>query len=255
MVLMQFMGLDAKWWAAGGVTAIAAVWWWRKNAATEAPVAEEDPYASDEGYGDGSAQGGTTPGLYGMYDPTTGTFIGSTGQPVQVITTNAQWAQQVLTSMTVTFADTYDPATIALAIAKYLSGKALSDVEYNIAETAIQLYGRPPTAVPDPHKVTPQPGQPGPVSGTVPSAPGGLKVDGAKPHYVRISWKAVTGATGYQWAVPSRGQYGPWQTGTAALVDMGGPKPGLKITLAVRARNSKGNGPWSSYVSYTLPKS
>src|SRR5688572_31565024 len=121
VVLVQFMGLDVKWWAAGGATALAGVWWWRRNAATEAPATEEvDPYATE--YDDGSAhQGGTTPGLYGLYDPTTGQFIGPSG-PVQVVTTNAQWAQQVLTSMTVTFADTYDPATIALAIAKYLSG-------------------------------------------------------------------------------------------------------------------------------------
>lgn len=248
MVLMQFMGLDAKWWAAGGGIALVGVWWWRRNmggtSTEELPL--EDEYAE----GDGSAQPGTTSGLYGMFDPVTGIFTGPSGS-TQVIATNAQWAQTVLTSMTATFADTYDPATIAIAIAKYLAGKALTDAEYNIAETAIQLFGRPPAPPRDPYKETPQPGQP---TGTAPAAPTGLRVLGGKPTYVRIQWNTVPGATEYQWAVPSRAQYGPWSNSTAATISMGGSKPSLKINLAVRARNSKGTSPWSGQISWQLPR-
>lgn len=103
---------------------------------------------------DGSA---TDTGAYGDYSAASGTAVGVTpGLADSTVTpTNASWATTAEGTLT-NFG--YDPATVALALGKYLLGNDLTTTQMEIVQAAIGQEGYPPVGVPAPH-VTPPTGQ------------------------------------------------------------------------------------------------
>lgn len=244
---MEIMGVDAKWWAAGGGVLLLGVWYWRRmGSGTETVPPEDVAVGEDAATASGDVQG-TTPSLYGYYNPQTGQFIGASGT-TQVITTNAQWAQQVLTSMTVSFVDTYDPATMALAIANYLAGRALTDTEFNIVETAIQLYGRPPTAVPEPHKVNPTGGQTPTPTFARPTVAPSVRLVTNTATTLGVSWNPVPNATTYYvyFISPTSGEYFSNVGNVTRWTKVGGMVKGKAYKVQVAAASPGGTGPRSN---------
>ena len=140
--------------AVGGIGGLAAIWWWRNRQANSASSATAnntgttDPNAIDPNTGipysqEGYGGVGSTPGMYGGYVPNPSYGgSGSVWQP-----TNATWAteaEQYLTSLG------YNPVTVATALGLYLSGKPLSQNEYDIVTAAIGFEGNPPNGAPAP---------------------------------------------------------------------------------------------------------
>jgi hypothetical protein len=177
--MAEFGGVDIKWWIGGGAVGILGMWYLRKTLfAPKAPTTDLTGLDTTSGT---SAPTGTSGGYYGYYNPNTGEFVGG-GGTTKIISTNAEWAQNVLISMLGSFSDTYDAASIGLGIAKYLAGQDLSDTEFNIVETAIHLYGYPPNPPVPPHKGTPT----GP--GTTVAGPQNLRVTGANKSWLHLAW-------------------------------------------------------------------
>lgn len=103
------------------------------------------PYADETDY----SGVGTSPGLDGVYDPTTGQYIGTgVGTAlggITTVSTNAAWAQAseaYLTNLG------YDPATTAAALGAYLLGVPLTSDQYAIVQAAIGFEGTPPNGAP-----------------------------------------------------------------------------------------------------------
>jgi hypothetical protein len=180
-----------KWqvWAIGGVASAGVAWWaYRrtssKNAATNLDTSTAAdptidpttglPYSSEMYSG-----ATTTPGYGGIYDPSTGATIGTTGQftAPQVVTSfsnAAEWGQAALQRL---IALGYDPLSTSIAIGVYISGANLTETQYGVIQAAIGQTG-PAPGVPAPHMAPPA-GQTG--TGTTTSV---TKKWGPGPHIV-----------------------------------------------------------------------
>jgi hypothetical protein len=95
---------------------------------------------------------GLTAGLEGTYNPLTGEYEPGIGDLLgygtttsTATTTNAEWAQNALTTLE---GLGYSSQTAGQAIGDYLAGNPLSSSEYEIVTTALGLTGQPPTSVP-----------------------------------------------------------------------------------------------------------
>lgn len=87
------------------------------------------------------------------YSAATGGAIGSPYGGVNTVnlntspTSNADWVQKATTAL---IGLSYDPATVAAALGKYILGAGLSSNELQIVQAALGQLGNPPQAVPAP---------------------------------------------------------------------------------------------------------
>jgi hypothetical protein len=153
------------------------------------------PWADEMGYG--SSAGYTGASGLGIYDPTTGQYYnnGYGNQVVTAVTTNAAWAQAAeayLTSI-----GQYDPAAVAAAIGKALTGQYVTSDQVAIFAAARAFEGEPPTGYPplNTHPPVGQPGGTGTVTGKGPVT--NLKVTNTGQGFVSLDWSPVSGAKAY----------------------------------------------------------
>lgn len=150
--------------------------------ATGVPYSEEEidpstgvPYADEMG---AMSPMGTTAGMDGAYDPSTGAYtpglgdatigslLGGGTSPSPGLTTgyatapgqsyqaqpavpenNSQWTTGALSDLT---SLGYDPATTAAALGLYIAGQPLTQDQYDLVATALGLSGNPPSGAPTP---------------------------------------------------------------------------------------------------------
>jgi nucleoid-associated protein YgaU len=117
----------------------------RRQVSPVAPYGETLP--NDAG---SESPAGSSPGGY------SGVVTGENGSPVA--NTNAVWSRTVVNQLV---AEGADPATVSNAIAKYISGTALTSQERALVNLAITKFGAPPEGV-IPVKSVPTPAKPVP---------------------------------------------------------------------------------------------
>lgn len=149
------------WLIGGGVIGLIAVYYYMSrqsssssnSAQQTADLASQGidpntgiPYSQEYGSGLGGAYG-TTPSMYGYYDPTSGQYISGTAANSVVTqpSTNASWAQEVEAYMQNLG---YNPTAVAAALGKYLTGQPLTANQRNIVAAALGFFGNPPTGAP-----------------------------------------------------------------------------------------------------------
>lgn len=142
-------------WAAGvGMAAVVVIYlYYRRSkmpatsqAAQTAATSTFDPNAIDPqtGLTYGSEQGGASNpiGNYLNQNPTNPAFpVGLNPQGVPAPVTNVQWSRLAFDQL---IAQGDDPTTVENALAKYLAGSPLSDVENAIVNQALKAFGAPP---------------------------------------------------------------------------------------------------------------
>lgn len=161
-------------WAWGAIIGGALYFVWRRKAKAAAAAATTtvdngagavDPSATDATALDttGTDQWDPNSALdsYLGADPTNPAYpVGSTSQGVPAPVTNAQWARLSADDL---IGKGDDPSLVQTALAKYISGGALSVAEKAIVDAALIAFGSPPegvqavTTTPPPGKVTPPP--------------------------------------------------------------------------------------------------
>lgn len=141
------------------------------------------PY-SDEFGGSGVNYSGL-----GIYDPTTGQYLGNGygSSVITGVTTNAAWTQA---SVAYLVSIGYEGTVVNSAIGKVLSGQAVTQDELNIFNAAMAAEGSPPQGFPTIHMVGAAPGgttNPPAGDGNPPPAVTGLKGKGFKEH-IDLNW-------------------------------------------------------------------
>ncbi len=207
--------------AAGIVGVYVAYRWWNSG-----QTVDEDAVAPEESTGTIGADVGSGSGGYdyngsAASDSTVG----------NVISSNSQWSQSVVSYMTDSLG--YDGATVGLAIAKYLRGEKLTTAEANIVRTALAVYGQPPTGGP----FTVIEGGQSPSPSTL-GAPTGLTVKSKDADSVTLSWNAVSGAASYR--IYRGGVAQNVGTSVDTTAEIGGLQPAESYTFYVAAADSSG---------------
>lgn len=210
---------------------------------TDAPTASPDssidpatgvPYA-DEGGGYGTPGGGNGGGwaFPGVWDPTTGTYIGrGVGGTVLQVTTNAAWAQACL-SYLVTVGGYQDSQAVGNALGAGLLGHYMTPDMVSIWNAAVAFEGQPPQGHP-PLNITP-PVTP-PATGKL-AAPTGLRMTESTRTSVHLQWNAVVGASHYR-AYDNVSGYNVADASSPA-VWIGGLKPNTSYKFHVAALDSR----------------
>lgn len=199
----KISGVSVKWWLLGGSAAAVTVWYVYKRQQANASVPADTGTAETDtsGYGDFSAaEGGAyasnygTPSNYGYLDQTTGQFIGVGGTTtVTGPGTNAAWTQQAAAYLIM---HDYDPITVITALGKYITGKPVTQDEYNIVTAAIGSQGLPPDGAPPLTMIPPTQTGGGATTGeTLPSPV--LTIGARTKSKATLRWTAIPGATSY----------------------------------------------------------
>jgi hypothetical protein len=197
----QIAGIKWQIWAIGGVASAGVVWWAYKRQSSKAAASNLTdqsatdptidpttglPYASEmySGISSGSGYGG-------IYDPSTGATIGTTGQftAPQVVTSfanAAEWGQAAIQRL---IALGYNPVDASIALGVYIAGNNLTETQYGIVQAAISQAG-PAPGVPAPHMAPPagQTGSGTPTSITKKWGPGPHIVPGKFNDHVPIAY-------------------------------------------------------------------
>jgi hypothetical protein len=213
--------------AVGGV-GIGGLYLWSKHKAASSAAAPAAGYGYGYGgYGYGNPAFGTTLttpqygyGAYGYgYYGYGGEFAGGGGYGVSVppvsapsvASTNAGWAgaaESYLTGQTGA-----DPATVAAALGKYITGQTLTTADQSIVEQAIAFEGYPPTAgannYPPSMHMSASTGQGG-GTGTTPAGTKQVQADGKQDLSQFAHAHSTTGGKliamkGNKWLVPYYG--------------------------------------------------
>lgn len=221
----------------GGIAAAAAgyvVWrWW---------AARQTTYPASA---DTTMDGTVTDVPGGSYGPGNVQYGGAdiTGDTGTTPTTNAEWtnaAAQLLVNAG------WDGMTVQVALGKYLTAQALTSQEEQIVRSAIAVAGSPPVGT---HSIIHDTSGAGTSTGvTVPtSAPYGFRNLFVTTSAAETAWKPVPGASGYDLqygeGFPNPGRASSTAGTTATFY---GLKSKRVYRYKVRAKNSKGAGPWSS---------
>jgi hypothetical protein len=200
------------------------------------------PYPNADEYGYG-AYG------YGLYNPSTGAYVGAVGggYPSTVTqTTNAEWTQAALSALE---AQGVAGTTALAALGMYLAGQPVSASNAQIVQQAIALEGYPPQQGPNgyPPAIQQQQstGQTGttPAGGSTTSAPKaatGLRVTGASKTSLSYTWTGVPGAQFYDTYATYQGARIGYQRITTAKRTISGLGANRTYTLHVIAGNSHG---------------
>lgn len=149
-------------------------------------------------YSDEFGGGGTSYSGLGIYDPTTGAYLGNGygSQIVTGVTTNAAWTQAAVAYLV---SVGYEGVTVNSAIGKVLSGQAVTQDELNIFNAAVAAEGNPPNGFPAIHMAGSAPGgttnPPPSGSGNPPPAVTGLKGKGFKEH-IDLDWNDMRSKDG-----------------------------------------------------------
>lgn len=183
-------------------------------------------YGYGSTYGSGFGGGGYWPG--GGFGYGYGTSGGGNPPP---ITTNAQWGQAAESAMGSSGND-----AIAAAIAKYLSGQAVTQQQELVIQEAEAVVGPPPQEAASgyPPKIHVSKGGGGGGSGAT-NPVTGLRVTNAGTTGVDISWNAAQGATSYQ-VTSTHGNAGMTGPTSARIHSVNAPgKGGTTATVQVLA--------------------
>lgn len=244
-------------YAAGGLAVAGALLWTRhnrNNATAGDPGTTVDPNADSGAYTDyGSSDyyngdysgisgnyGGTTPGLYGYYDPSTGAFITGSGSTVTAPTNNAQWTQQATAYLV---GQGYNPTAVLTALGAALAGVGLTQHQYDIVTAAIAAEGQPPQGFKKPPFVAPAAGQP-----SLKPAPRLTLASQTKTH-ATLAWTQVQGATHYRLRHALTGTVVYDGPGHSAVVTR--PKTGSHAFIVVAYDRNKQVSKESNRVSVT----
>jgi Fibronectin type III domain len=270
-VKVPLVGELPKWSVYGGGTLMlgfAGVWYYRRRQASSAAsttASSTDATATDtgSGYGDGGYGYGGDTSLgsdpYGLYDPNTGQYLypgtGAPGPTVPVITTDAEWTQQVVTILQ---SSGYDPQSVTSAIGLAFAGHCLTADQETLWSAAVAVGGTPPapgTPVPV-HLCGKGTGGGGGGASKPKRAPGGLHVTGLTATSATLNWSKVAGATAYDVSFTEAGPGNAGQserhiTVTDNSYHMGALNPHTTHHWQVAARNSVGAGPKSRSESFT----
>jgi hypothetical protein len=208
----------------GGGAAVFVLWrYWQARQATPVVV----PSAGDTSV----AQGGGG-------EPMENTNVGN--QVLNTPANNAQWTQEAVSLMT---NQGWDPATVSIALGKYLNGQGLTDSEIIIVQAALALAGHPPIGTYGLIKVSNPTPTPTPTpTATVPGVPGGFRNLTVSRSTIVVGWNPVGGATGYEVFRLWNGKSTKVSTISATFY---GLRAGTRYEYRVRAYNSKGFGPYS----------
>jgi len=214
----KIAGVDLKWWLIGGVGTIAIVYLAYKHSANSAAAATTTtdtstdssidpatgiPYADETGESYGGAYG-TTPSMYGYYDPTTGQYITNGSGSTAVVTapsTNAAWAQQAVAYFE---GLGYDATTVSAALGNYLTGQTLTASQNSLISSILALQGAPPVNVPPP-TITPPSGQ----TGTLPKIANGYYRDISTGNIYQVVNNVRYAVTPSTWAKLEKSKVAP----------------------------------------------
>lgn len=197
------------------------------------------PYADEFGYTNSGY------GFPGIYDPSTGSTIGTgvgTGT-VTTVTTNAAWsqaAQSYLASI-----GGFDATAVAAALGAGLLGHYMTPDQVGIWNAAIAFEGNPPNGYP-PLNTIPPIGNPPPSS--LPPAPAGFHITGTTKSSVGMAWTAVPGAMGYHIKVTGGGLNHTVVTHNLTY-SVSALHKSTTYTFYVMAYNAAGTGAASSHLS------
>jgi hypothetical protein len=172
----------------GGAAVLFIGWKWY---AVRGADSYDPGTAADPGF---EGDGGELPSVAGAVSPTNsyGSADASGGAGTESYgftgTTNSQWTQYAADRLSQA-SDTWSYATIATALGKFITNRALSTKEQEIVQAAIGLAGYPPEGS---HAIIPG----GDAKITV--APTGVKVVSTTTTTAVLSWTAVAGAQSYR---------------------------------------------------------
>lgn len=192
--------------AAGGAALLLGIVWYRQKQldanAVVIPEAEINP-ATGFPYGSAEdAEALTQQAGYISPPATGGNTGGGSGYPSNIgYVNNGQWTQAVVDYM-VGNGLVEDPAQLSAALGRYISGAYASGNDISLIQQAIAAQGYPPVASPNGYPpsintTNPTPGNPPPTGGTF-GSPSGLKAIGVGSLSIRLAWKGVPGAVGYE---------------------------------------------------------
>jgi fibronectin type III domain protein len=233
------VGPVKKTYAYVGVGGVAAFVLWRYWSAAQASSATPSEYQPDTS---SVTQAGDAP----LTSDRTGNTTDTTGTD-GLITTNDQWTQRAVELLGVAG---WDDRTVLTALGKWLNRQPLTDSEGLIVRAATAITGQPPVGGPYPINLVAG-GHETPATAQVPPAPAGLTVNTIHGTNVILAWQPVAGAVGYQIDMSNR----PGHTlGQTSSYRWSGLTPEKRYTVRIRARNSKGYGPWSPTVGFTTGK-
>jgi len=181
---------------ATGIGILAYAYYVRRNASTTGTTTDDGAAYVDPSidpntgmpYSDEFGGSGTSYSGLGIYDPTTGAYLGN-GYGSQIVTgvsTNAAWTQACVAYLV---GVGYEGTVVNSAIGKVLSGQAVTQDELNIFNAAMAAEGSPPQGYPTIHMVGAAPGgttNP-PTTSNPPPAVTGLKGKGFKEH-IDLDW-------------------------------------------------------------------
>jgi hypothetical protein len=235
------VGPVKKVYVLAGVGTVAAYVLWRYYAAASSSGAPAEP---------GEYQPDTSSVTQSGSAPTTGDRTGNTTDTTGtdgLILTNDQWTQRAVELLGVAG---WEDRTVLTALGKWLSRQALTDQEALIVRSATAITGQPPVGGPYPINLVAG-GHSTPAKPEVPKAPGGQGVNTVHATNVIVVWGAVAGATGYQVDWSPGGSH---SIGNLTSYRITGLAPQHRYSFRVRARNSKGYGPWSPPLTFTTGK-
>jgi hypothetical protein len=271
-------------YAGGAVVGAAVIYGLRKNkqqgaanaSAPSAPAGASsgDPYPADGSSGDPVDPYSTDPATGQTYGDE-GQFASGSGQMTDLgygggyyppgvagggvtYTTNAQWSQAAEAYLTNTVSA--DPATVAAALGKYITGQPVTEAQVSVIEQAIAFGGQPPVEGPGGYPPSFHPASSGGGTGTPgtgkPPAPPKTAPDpvsvSAGNGAVLFSWPAVGGAAKYQVDVTGTKNSqlaSPTVTATHASINL----PAGEHLVKVRAGNAAGWGPYGAVKTFTVP--
>jgi fibronectin type III domain protein len=197
----------------------------------------------------GGLSGGVAAGGASYFEPT-GTSSGAT---VPVFLDNGSWAQYAEQALGSNGAD-----AIAAAIAKYLSGQAVTSDQQTIIEEAIAIANYPPVpgsaGFPPSVKLTAggSTATAGTSSTAKPAAPGGVHAKTGGKGDIAASWNTVAGASSYHLRVTHQGSDVTSADTTGTSHTITGLKTGISYGVRVAAVNSAGQGPYGG-PAYAYP--
>ena len=222
----------------GGVGAAFLGWkyYQSRSAAAYDPEAAVDPGMEDPGVLPAVSGAVSDTNDYGLPNGSSSSAdtYGFTG------TTNAQWTQYAANQLSQA-SDTWSYGTIVTALGAFIANKPLTSVQQQIVQAAMAVAGPAPEGS---HVIIPG----GDTPMTV--APTGLAGSALSSTSVRLTWRAVAGASGYRIYRSGVTQAVGEANGTTG--EVGGLQPGTKYAFQVAAHTGSGQvGPKSGSVSVT----
>lgn len=223
-------------YGAGGLVAAYVLWRYYQAGSAPAAPTEYQPDSSSV------TQSGSGP----LTSDRTGNTV-DTPDGDAPITTNAQWTMAAQDRLSLAG---WQDQTIVQALGKYLSRQPLTDPEALIVRSALAVAGPPPQG--GPYTIILVTG--GNTTAPKPQVPPKMAAPTVHTYHgdnVILVWGGVAGATAYELAV-----YGQGSRTLKAQTNYRwtGLRPLTSYRVRIRAKNSKGWGPWSDFRTFKTTK-